>query len=287
MKNIVVPIDFTKKTQMALDLAVVFAESIVADIELVHVIENEHPVPGKEQLKESLIEQSLIKLTQKYIKHNPDLHFNYILKRGELGEAIISQAASYKEAFIVIGTHSEDLDWKDKLFGTVLTKMIDTSNHPICTLNVHHVPNKIKRIVLPLENTTETREKVPFTTHLAKLFNAEVDIITVNTSGIVEIDEKLKAYGLQVSHHFKLHNVKNKITQLTGANFADVVVDYSNIVQADMISVMTEHQKHLANLFQGSYTQQLIEKANIPVMLYPTKQIGYIKESFQTSGISY
>jgi nucleotide-binding universal stress UspA family protein len=71
MKNIVVPIDFTKKTQMALDLAVVFAESIVADIELVHVIENEHPVPGKEQLKESLIEQSLIKLTQKYIKTQP------------------------------------------------------------------------------------------------------------------------------------------------------------------------------------------------------------------------
>jgi hypothetical protein len=36
---------------MALDLAVVFAESIVADIELVHVIENEHLYRVKNNLK--------------------------------------------------------------------------------------------------------------------------------------------------------------------------------------------------------------------------------------------
>jgi len=55
-------------------------------------------------------------------------------------------------------------------------------------------------------------------------------------------------------------------------------------VNADLISIMTEQEQSLSNILLGSYAHQMINKAFIPVLSFPTYQLSLSTEGFRTTG---
>ncbi len=287
MKKIIVPIDFSELSQTGLELAILLSKPLEAQIEMVHVIKIEkNTFPSMEKLALTRIQQLFENLLGKYKKLYPEIEITYIIKEGKIHEEVVNQAKAYRDSLIVTSTHGFS-GWEELFIGNNAYKIVASSLYPVLTIRGNKIPDQIKKIVLPLDNTPETREKVPYTAKLAGTLKAEVDVATVSLSHLPDLQDKLNDYGIQVCKYFTQHNIKNSLVQLTGNNLTDITIDYALSERADLVSIMTEQEKSISNILLGSFTHQMINKSPVPVLLFPTKQIGIITESFKTEGINY
>ena len=85
--------------------------------------------------------------------------------------------------------------------------------------------------------------------------------------------------------YLNTHNIPYTVEHIQGDNLTDMTLDYSRIIDADLISIMTEQEKSLSNLLLGSYAHQMINQAYIPVLSFPIYQLTHVEENFRTQGI--
>ncbi len=176
--------------------------------------------------------------------------------------------------------------FEELFIGSNAFKIASSSSCPVITIR-KKVPKAIKNIILPLDHTVETRQKVPFTGLIAEKFKSKVHVVTVSSTDLPDIRSKLKDYQSQVCTWLKKHEIEYEIADLTGSNITDEIIEYAEKVNADLISIMTEQLKSLSNILLGSFAHQMINKSEIPVLLSPTRQIGVLTESFKALGINY
>ena len=254
---------------------------------MVHVIQKEENKEFAEvSHAKARIEQDFQRIIDKYKKLYSEVGISYIIKEGRVYREVINQAEAYKDSIIVTSTHGAS-GWEELIIGGNAYKIVSSSSRPIFSMRGDNVPKQIRRIVLPLDTTLETREKVPFTTQLAAKLNAKVLVITVSTTELPDIQAKLDNYLTQVCRYLSHHNIENSSDRITGNNITDMIIEYALDKKADLISIMTEQEKSVSNILLGSYAHQMINKAPVPVLLFPTRQIGIITESFITEGIKY
>ncbi len=81
-----------------------------------------------------------------------------------------------------------------------------------------------------------------------------------------------------------MNKINYTIEHLQGDNLTDITLEYSNSVDADLISIMTEQEKSVSNLLLGSYAHQMINKASIPVLSFPNYQLKILSEDIWDLG---
>lgn len=288
MKTIIVPIDFSRLSLVGLELAKIMALKTEAEIEMVHVTAYHETMPDSKITTEAdYVEEEFEKIISSFTdKYGKDIILKYITKEGKIHDEIIRQADASKDSIIVTSTHGGS-GLEELFVGSNAYKIVSSSNRPVITVRGFKVPEKIGKILLPIDSTNETREKVPFTAKLARLFNAQVQIVTVNSSELEDIKKRLDQYSRQVEQYMKNLDIPCETAQLTGNNITDITIDYAVNNGSDLISIMTEQEKSLNNILLGNYAHQMINKSPLPVLLFPTRHIGVITETFRTEGIDY
>jgi nucleotide-binding universal stress UspA family protein len=285
-KTIIVPLDFSNEALAGLNLSFMLADKTGANIQMVHVIEkkdSDEELEKKYQLAKIKFEDLLIKFREK-IKINWNL--SYKIKEGKIFKEVTDLAANDDDALIVLSTHGKS-GFEELFIGGNTYKIASHSKNPVISIRGSQIPSNFNKIVLPLDITFQTREKVPYTIRLAKLFNSEIHLVTVRLSDYENVEKKLHQYANQVAAYIDRHGIPYKVEHLIGDNLTDITLDYSLSVNADLISIMTEQEKSVTNLLLGSYAHQMINKANIPVLSFPTYQLTYVTEDFRTEGINY
>jgi nucleotide-binding universal stress UspA family protein len=154
----------------------------------------------------------------------------------------------------------------------------------VITVRRSKLPSNIDRIVLPLDITFQTREKVPYTVELAKVFGSKIHLLTIRLSNLKSIEKKLHQYAEQVASYLDTHQIPYTVEHLHGSNLTDLTLDYSRSVDADLISIMTEQEKSASNLLLGNYAHQFINKAFIPVLSFPNYHLRITAEDVWTLG---
>jgi nucleotide-binding universal stress UspA family protein len=286
MKNIIVPLDFSHESLTGLNMSLMLAKKSGANIQMVHVISknvdsNIELFEKENQLVKRKFEEIMLKCKE---GGNINCALNYTIKEGKIFSEISDYADQFEDSLIVLSTHGES-GFDEFFIGGNAYKIISNSkHHPVITVRKSKITSNIDRIVLPLDMTLQTREKVPYTVKLAKLFNSEIHLITVKSSRLKSIDKKLHKYAGQVSSYFDTNKIKYTVEHLYGGNLTDTILDYAVSVNADLISIMTEQEKSVSNLLLGTYAHQMINKSYIPVLAYPTYKLSTIAEDVWTLG---
>lgn len=281
MKTIIVPLDFSKESLNGLDFALMLAGKTKATVQMVNIIvKNENTTTESLENDHKNAELKFKEILQ-ICKDKGNLKCTLTSKiiEGKIHVEIAKLAETNEDAMLVLSTHGQS-GFEEFFIGGNAYKIISHSRNPVISVRKSIIPTTIKKIVLPLDITPETREKVPYTAQFAKLFNAEVHILTVCNSTSKTIEKKLNQYALQVASALETNKVAYKIKHLKGDNLTDLALNYAQSINADLISIMTEQEKSASNLLLGSYAHQMINKAWIPVMLFPTYSLG------KTSGFS-
>jgi nucleotide-binding universal stress UspA family protein len=285
MKTIIVPLDFSDESLSGLNMALMLAKKTQANIQLIHVIgkntgDNAEQLETENQLAKTKFEHILKTCRE---QGNINCALNYTIKEGQIFKETGDLADKYDDVLTVLSTHGVS-GFEELFIGGNAYKITSHSRNPVITVRRSKVPANIDNIVLPLDITFQTREKVPYTVELAKAFNSNIHLLTIRLSNLKSIEKKLHQYAVQVASYLDAHKITYTVEHLHGNNLTDMTLDYSRSINADLISIMTEQEKSASNLLLGNFAHQMINKAVIPVLSFPNYHLRITAEDVWTLG---
>ncbi|MEX0966521.1 MAG: universal stress protein [Bacteroidia bacterium] len=272
-----VPVDFSDTSLHALDHAVAIAK-IIEDgnprVTLVHVIEGaEFESVSAEDVVDSsnkeglMIEGAKNKLEKIIAAYSPkgELPFNYIITGGKVYRKIAELAEELTADSIVMGTHGAQ-GW-GRFIGSNASRVIQVAPCPVVTIKEKQLGNGYKNLILPLDLTKETKQKVSWAVKIASYFKSTVHLVTI-TEDDEFLARRVKANLKQVEGVLKEKGITYTSTYLTedSSSFAEATLNFARGRDADLIIIMTQQEKTLGEFIFGSYAQRIVKTSSIPVM---------------------
>ena len=287
MKHIIVPIDFSEESVNGLRMALIFANKFKARLQMVYVqkFPSDLGRVGFEEEKRK-VDIEFKKLIDEF---SPKFHdgdkLEFIVKKGKIYREIVNQAQAFEDSVIVSSTHGAS-GFEEFFMGSNSFKIVSAAENPVITIRHGAVPREIKTIILPIDSSVETRQKVPLTAEIAKMFEAEVHVLGLSVTKSEDIDTKIEAYTKQTCDYLKERDIKHVKHRLVAENMVNATIDYALDVEANLISIMTEQNGCITDFVLGSFAQQMLNKSPVPVLSITPKDV-FIAGTFRTSGASY
>jgi nucleotide-binding universal stress UspA family protein len=276
MSNIIAAIDFSDCSINALEHAVSIASRGLLDLHMVWV---NNPSVTKTTIysdtSSDLIDQikgQFAKLIEKYRPRLPENEIDYVIREGKVYREIIDEAKEMDSICIVMGTHGSS-GFEQFWIGSNANRLISVSHCPVITLRSGiSIKHDLGRIVMPLDSTLDTRQKVPFTAYLAKLFDAEIHILKLYSNNVKAIQRTIDGYAEQVAGYLEDEEIQFVIDSIRAENLTVSTIEYAQKVKANLISIMTEQETKMYNLLIGPYAQQMVNTSPFPVLSINPKE---------------
>jgi len=268
-KTILVGIDFSDCSINALEHAVSIARKAKVGIAMVwvnHLDYSKEIFSGEPKNIEKEAITRFEALIKKYKFHVHEGDINYYIRKGKVYKEI-RDIADEKDAFlVVVGTHGSS-GFEEFWIGSNANRVVGGCKQPIITIRGGtDIGTDLKKIVMPLNSTNVTRQKMPMTALLAKYFNSEVHILGLLTSSSKEIRFKVKKFVVQAEDYFTENGIKFKTNLVEADNITEETLKYAKEINANLISIMTEQETSASNLIYGPYATQMVNHSPIPVL---------------------
>jgi nucleotide-binding universal stress UspA family protein len=273
LKKILVPTDFSETGSLALEHAVHMAKLFNAELLLVHVIgvsettydiyNPSAPVRSLEDIQ-AVVNQRLGELAEK-IKKEQQLEAETICSSGFVANEITGLAKEKEVDLIIMGTHGAN-GFQEYFIGSNAHKTVTIATCPVLTVQSHIKTPGFKEIVLPIDDTLHSRQKVDYAIELAKKYGSRIHLLGLlpskETIDKNKFDIKLDA----VEAALKQAGITYVRKVVEDKNVAAKAMDYSNYVGADLIVIMTDHESQITGMFMGAFAKQIVNHSKIPVM---------------------
>jgi nucleotide-binding universal stress UspA family protein len=273
MTNFIVPIDFSVDSLKGLEWALLFSRKLPINIQMVYVLTHGSNLQPSEMEEEHKIAMNQFeKLMEEHSSQlGKDSKLKYIIKKGKVYREVVNQVNSFEKGVLSTSTHGAS-GFEELFIGSNALKIMAATEQPVFTIRQGPVPTDIKKIVIPIKLDQDTRQKTPMAGDIAELFGAELHVVTITSNKNKQDLERLETYGNQVVNFFKARNLKTVSKTLIGDSMPNLTCNYAEAVDADMIAIMSGDIDKL-NIFLGSYAQQMVNKANIPLLsITPTEK---------------
>jgi nucleotide-binding universal stress UspA family protein len=275
MKQIIVGIDFSRCSVHALEYAITLANRMKAGIQLVWVdntTSEESVFPDVLPGTRKDIINNFEELLKKYKSSLNEGDITYKIRKGKVHHEIANQA-KYSDAEIVIsGTHGVT-GFEEFWIGSNAYRIVTYAPCPVITIRTdHNFKQSIEKIVLPIDSSLETRQKLPFTTRIAKYFQSTVHVVSLYSTSIKAVKQRVDNYTDQVKKYLEEEGIDFHLEKLDADNVTNATIEYAKGIDADVIAIMTEQETTTSNLFLGAYAQQMVNHSPIPVLCIHAKE---------------
>jgi nucleotide-binding universal stress UspA family protein len=265
--KIIVPVDFTDAANSAITLASVFAEKTGLGITLLH-IENEK---SKEDSDAGLREQA------KKLADGKRLGCEFRIRKGNIFNEIPKAAEEEDYHLMIVGTHGFK-GIREKFFGSDILKLVKNIPVPVIVIRKdYRIPEEgIRTIVFPAGTHKAFTNNIGATIFVARLFDAEVHIYSVEKPG-QEWSTELKANIELARTEFEKHGVRHKRInekQTTySMGFAKQILKYAQSVSADLIAVMSIPTPEHYYFADSDKEMLLVNDEGIPILCTTDKKV--------------
>jgi len=285
MNKILIPIDFQRQSHFALEQSYNLARLLKAEIILLYVHEQSGLFAGifsKDQNNEILakIDERLAELAGKS-SLAASVPISYRIEKGRIYSKITEVAKEMNVQYIVLGTHSSEEDEiREKRVGANTSRVIRNSPCPVITINAKHLHQGCRNILLPLDLTKETRQKVTIAIELAKFYGAGIKAVSAlwskNDPAILsrlyqqgsQVTDFISSAGIECSFEVVESHGGEKTLVPSVLNYAYQQGDI------DLIIILTQQEIGIVEYFVGSHAQEFIRLSDIPVMSVIPKELG-------------
>ena len=269
MKEIILATDFSSGSIHALNYAITIANKTDSNITMLWVdsiSEKEGMLlPEQKIMKDEICEgfADLIKKHQPLLK-NGNLSFK--IRKGKIYNEIALQAKQSKADLVIAGAHGIS-GFEEYWIGSNAFRIVSSVPCPIITIrNGFSFSKGIKTIVLPLDITSDTLQKIYFTADLAEYFAAEIHILALYATQLKSISRKADEFAHKADIYLKDRNIKHQVESVFSENTTNAILTYADAVKADVISIMTEQENNSTSVLLGPHAQQMINQSEIPIL---------------------
>jgi len=285
MNKILIPVDFEKQSLLAIEQSFSLAHTILAEITLLYVHEPSgifSSIFSDDQKSELLIiiDERLAEIAGKAALSS-GLIVNYRIEKGKTYSKILEVAKEINAQFIIMGTHSSDQDGEQaKSVGANTSRIIRASKCPVITINADHVYSGCRNILLPLDLTIESRQKVTMGIEIARYYGAGIKVVSafLTKNEKTEVG-KLYQQGEQVTNFiasagidctFEVIEMKDDVK-----SFVPSILKYAEKQgDIDLVIIITAQEVGLVEYFVGSPSLDFIRLSEIPVMSIRPKDLS-------------
>ncbi len=259
---ILIPIDFTKQSLLAVKQSYLLAKYTHSKLVLLHV----YGKAGEESY------DALNKLT-KQTEQESGVPTEFMNVKGDIYEETDRVADEIKATLIIAGLESH-MKFRN-IMGSSASKLIRKAPCPVITIRGHEHRDGCENILVPLDLSDETREKVDAAVQFAQYFGASIRILGVFDPKDAAYENKLLSYSHQVKQFIKAKGISCTNKSIPSEGIAETVVEYANKIEADLIMIMNKPALAVAEFFSGTDAQKIVDISNIPVMsVQPIKRVS-------------
>ena len=272
-KTILVPIDFSEQCMIAREQSYNLAKISHASITLLNVIKTGSSFWGifsdKEKKGFELKIEKKLNATAREIEERTGVEAGIIMRKGKVTEEVIRVANYLSPMLIIMGT-SSGISISRKIVGSRTLHIIKSSKFPIISVKGKINSLNCENILLPIDATKHTTQKVDIAIEMAKLFNSKITILTALDKNS---KDKLKmSYTRldEIKQRVETENIICETGLLKTDNGKDLmamsILSYAHKVNADLIAIMTQQENGFSEFFLGSLAKNIIFSSDIPVL---------------------
>jgi nucleotide-binding universal stress UspA family protein len=281
MKTILVPIDFSKQSQVAAGVASNIARKAGATVILLHVIEegsaDSVKITGEitaDDVEEKIFLMKLIEKSKRQLaKAAEDEVFEGIKVKQELRlgtpfhgmRTIISE---HKVDLVVMGT-SGSTGLEEMVIGSNTEKVVRTAKCPVLTVQKKPTRSEFKNIVYATSMSKDEEVFSRIVKRAQEMYNAKIHLVRINTPGNFQRDAIVRKYMEDFAKKLQLKNytinIFNDLSEEEG------IIYFADSIHADMIAMATHGRTGFAHVLAGSIAEDVVNHSKRPVLTFVVK----------------
>jgi nucleotide-binding universal stress UspA family protein len=284
MKKILVPTDFSKPAEWALEVAIGIAKKANGQIILLHIVEQptseSFNVEGQvfdgdgwedKLFTMKLIEKSKAKLEEAAkIVDDAGVLVKSELKLGNPFHGMRTVITEHKVDLVVMGTsgHSK---FEEMMVGSNTEKIVRHSKCPVLT--VHQKPNGNDFANIVYASCLNENEKAfaAVVRNTQEMYNAKVHLVRINTPMNFKPDHEVKTVMQEFARNINLKDYTMNI--FNDRSEEEGILRFASSVNADLIAMATHGRTGFAHILVGSIAEDVVNHAGKPVLTFVTPSV--------------
>jgi nucleotide-binding universal stress UspA family protein len=266
--KILIPVDFSKTSLYAVKYAAFTAKLTKGEVILLNVQKESDLLDiilpalklKNANVITAFIEEKLEKLASE-IRKKYGIKATAIASTGNVASEIVAISKETKAGLIVMGTHGKD-STNDLFLGSNAYRVLTKSDIPVMTVRKGADKLGFSKIVLPVDMTTHSRQKVDSAIHLADKFASHIYVL-----GLLDKGEERDRKSMETIIAQKKIVVSGDIK--VSKDHSNTTLAYCRKTKADLLCVMIDENSEFSRVVLGTTVQHIINESNIPVLGIP------------------
>lgn len=276
MKKILVPVDFSKYSEKALEVAASLAKRHGAEIIAVHMMGLSDAVITREESKEVFEAMYYMRLAEKRFSEFLDKDYLDGLKVtdtvhnykvfSELNEVAVDLGAD----LIVMGSHGTS-GLREVFVGSNTEKVVRTSEIPVLVIK-NRAPNfQPENGVFAcdfMENSIGPYKRAKW---MFDLLGINMQLLYINLAGDFRSTREIEKRILNFMTKAEEPNpfiALNDVVQYNDYSVEAGIFAYSQVSNTDIIAIPTQGRQGLAHFFSGSIGEDVVNHSELPVLTF-------------------
>lgn len=273
MYKILVPVDFSKKSEFAVKMSAQIGKKIKSEIHLLHLVELPSGIVDMGAGSNFSIPASMMYLrkVKEKIIHLKNTFFDgdhiikYSIKFENPFEGIRNYTQKNNINLIVMGSKGVS-DFEEMIIGSNTEKVVRTSNIPVVVVKTDNDKFKFKKLVFASNFDDENKAAFVDFLAFAKKFNSQIHLLKINT---ISNFESSYTTHKKIKDFVKGFNLKKKtISIYNDASVVKGIINFGKEIDADVIALTTHGRSGLSSLFNGSIAKSVSKNVLRPVITF-------------------
>lgn len=275
MKKIIVPIDFSEHSEYALETAAVLAKKYDAEILALHMLELSNALISNAENLQQEETVFYLKLAEKrfqdfldkdYLK---DIKVTPLVKHFKVFSEVSEVAKEHGVDLIVMGSHGAS-GLKEVLVGSNTEKVVRHSNIPVLVIKENPILTDFENVIFASDFSEEAIKPYLNASRMFEVLDAKMHLVYVNLPdnrfrSSVEIEKRVASFLKTAEGNI---DRMKEVAYVNDYSIEKGVLNYSNVIGADLVAVATHGRTGLAHFFEGSISEDIANHSTLPVMTF-------------------
>jgi len=282
MKKILIPVDFSKTSAIAFDVAFDIAKKDGAELIAMHVVEEitteSYKITGewhKADWQDRIFTYELLKKSKAQLeKLVTDPKYDAVKITGELRvgnpyHGITTIITEKKVDLVVMGTKGHT-KIEEMVIGTNTEKVVRLSRCPVLTVQKKPTTTEFKNVVYATAMSPEEQVFSRIVKRTQQIYDSTIHLVRINTPSNFQRDRisKDEMYKFAKTLGLKNYtiNVYNDISEEGG------IIYFADSINADLIAMATHGRTGFAHVLAGSIAEDVVGRSSKkPVLTFVVK----------------
>lgn len=283
MKKILVPTDFSKPAQWALEIATDIAKKVKGQIILLHIVEQptsesfnvEGQVVSDEGWEDKLFTFKLIERNKKQLKdaaklaEDAGVTVQSELRLGNPFHGMRTVITDHQVDLVVMGTSGRS-KIEEMMVGSNTEKVVRYSKCPVLTVHEKPTGKGFSNIVFASSLNENEKTFAGALKNVQEIYGAKIHLVRINTPMNFQPDHTVKMVMQEFAKKLNLQNYTLNV--FNGMTEEEGILHFASSINADLISMATHGRTGLIHFLAGSIAEDVVNHANKPVLTYVTQE---------------